>query len=265
MKILMCRPDYYEIEYEINPWMNIHSKANSEKALQQWETLYALILKCGAEIDLIPPVKGLPDMVFTANAGLFYKKQIILSRFKHKERQGELSHLQTWFIESGYTILNPFIPQNLTPYFEGAGDALLAGDQLFAAFGFRTDYAFYQQANYIDRNNTVFCELINPYFYHLDTCFCPLNDKQALWYPNAFSQDTQSKLRAHLQLIAVTEAEAKHFACNAVVINENVILPENCPTITAQLERLGFKVHACEMGEYLKAGGACKCLTLVIG
>lgn len=262
MRFLMCRPDFYGIEYEINPWMDINKKANQALAITQWENLVATMKKCGAEIDFIAPEKGWPDMVFTANGGLYYKEAIILPHFKHKERQGELPYLEAWFKKHGFKITN-HVTDN-SPYFEGAGDALLAGNQLFVGFGFRSDTAFYDSASFFDQDHLVCCELTDPYFYHIDTCFCPLNADTAIWFPNAFSKESQEKMAKHIKLLPVVADEAKHFSCNAVVINQHVIIPTGCPQLTKTLEDHGFTVHACDMSEFIKAGGACKCLTLRI-
>src|SRR5580704_5966842 len=106
MRFLMCRPDYYGIEYEINPWMDVQRKANRELAIKQWETLVETMKQCGAMLDLIEPKRGLPDMVFTANGGLYYQNQILLPHFKYKERQGESHYFEQWFKEAGYHIAN---------------------------------------------------------------------------------------------------------------------------------------------------------------
>jgi N-dimethylarginine dimethylaminohydrolase len=266
MKILMCRPDFYGIEYEINPWMDIALPVNHALAVEQWGLLVKTLQSCGAEIELIESVRGLPDLVFTANAGAIYKNKVILSHFKYPERQGETAYFKKWFEQAGLSLLN--VPdKDASPFFfEGAGDALAVGDLLFAGFGFRSDQQFYAESHFFDLKKLVYCELADPYFYHLDTCFCPLNDKQALWYPKAFSPDSQKRMLAQgIELISVVEAEAKLFACNAVVLGKKIILPKGCPQITAVLEQRGFAVHSCPMNEYIKAGGACKCLTLRIG
>lgn len=260
MKILMCRPSFYGIEYEINPWMDLDKKVDHKTAVNQWENLYKTILSCGGKVDLVEPQPGCPDMVFTANAGLLYQNKIILSHFKHKERQSEQKYFQHWFNTTGYEIVNPDIDVN--PYFEGAGDALTAGNQLFAGYGFRTQREFYENANYLDHSKIIYCELADPYFYHLDTCFCPINDNLAIWYPNAFTKESQERMKKHINLIPVIEDEARRFACNAVVLGQHIVLPTDCPEITKTLEEQGYIVHACEMNEFLKAGGACKCLTL---
>jgi len=65
-------------------------------------------------------------------------------------------------------------------------------------------------------------------------------------------------------VFAVPENEAKHFACNAVVLGKHVIMPANCPETKNHLEHKGFTVFECDMSEFIKAGGACKCLTLLL-
>src|SRR5579885_1113112 len=97
VRFLMCPPDLYEVDYVINPWMegNIH-KASHELAVSQWQGLYNLLAQ-HAEIERITPQAGLPDMVFTANAGVVVGEKLVLSRFLHRERQGEEAHFKRWF------------------------------------------------------------------------------------------------------------------------------------------------------------------------
>jgi N-dimethylarginine dimethylaminohydrolase len=89
LRFLMCSPDHYDVDYVINPWMegNIH-KSSRDRAVEQWQKLHNVIQQ-HATVNLVKPQKGIPDMVFTANAGLVLGKTVVLSRFFHKERQGE--------------------------------------------------------------------------------------------------------------------------------------------------------------------------------
>lgn len=90
----MCAPTYYDVDYVINPWMegNVHA-ASKDRACEQWNALYAR-LSTRANVELVEGVKGSPDMVFTANAGLKFKQEIALSRFEFSERQGEAQHFK---------------------------------------------------------------------------------------------------------------------------------------------------------------------------
>jgi N-dimethylarginine dimethylaminohydrolase len=259
----MCRPQHYGIFYEINPWMHINKPVNHQKAQEQWQSLYETILNLDAPIKLIESIHGLPDMVFTANAGLIYQDQVWISTFKNIERQSESNYFKSWFEKEGFEVVNSEYDFSQSPSFEGAGDALFFNGHLVLGYGLRSDISIYEHP-FFKQFNPIFCELIDPYFYHLDTCFCPLSPSLALWYPGAFSQKSQQMMQMMDGLIPVSEKEAKRFACNAVVIGQNVILPTGCPETCNLLESYGFIVHECEMSEYIKSGGACKCLTLTL-
>jgi len=230
-------------------------------AWTQWNKLKATIEKCGAKVELVEQGKDLPDMVFTANAGMMWKNKVYISHFKHPERQGERSYYEKWFQSNGFEVFG-----DTKENFEGAGDALMAGEKLFGAYGFRTDAKVYDKIlNLFNvKSPFVLCKLEDPRFYHIDTCFCPISKDKAIWFPKAFSADSRKKMEAELNLIAVPEKEAERFACNSVVIGKSVITPGNCPETGKLLEKEGFEVHSCEMTEFLKAGGACKCLTLAV-
>ncbi len=270
--LLMCKPTYFSIRYEINPWMKIQQKVDPSLAMLQWLNLCQIIKQCGGNIVELTPVENLPDFIFTANAGLRHERQIYLSRFRHPERQGEFPHFRRWFNESGFEVITE--PEEFFdhrghykgPCFEGAGDALFLGETLFSGFGFRTDKEIYPYIyELLKIKKSVFCELVDPRFYHLDTCFCPLNEHQAIWYPQAFSKASQRQMADQADLFTITAEEELSFACNAVVINKNVVIPDRCPQTRVTLEKLGFTVYDCPMTEFIKSGGACKCLTLDLG
>jgi len=106
-------------------------------------------------------------------------------------------------------------------------------------------------------------KLVNPRFYHLDTCFCPLDDRSALWHPEAFDAGGREGLSNLVpDLIEVPEREAWRFACNAVVLGKDVVLPDGCPETSDALRTRSFRPHEIPMSEFIKAGGACKCLVL---
>lgn len=267
LQFLMCSPEFYNIEYEINPWMDKSKQANNALAVQQWKQLYTTIKQCGAEIFLVPPVKHLPDLVFTANAAMFLPdKKVYLSHFRYPERQGERKFFRQWFEKQGYLIMPDNIDEkdliHQRPYFEGAGDGLYCGDTLFAAYGFRTDKEAFDQVKQHGVKNIIYCELKDPYFYHLDTCFCPIDKERAIWWPDAFTPESQQRMQREKELIVVPAEDTQHFACNAVVINKNIIIPSGCNATKKLLKQLGMTVYECPMTEYIKAGGACKCLTL---
>ncbi len=258
-RLLVCPPDHYHIAYEINPWMQRQRDVDTGRAREQWDALEQALTAAGAVLERIQPQRGWPDMVFTANAGLVSGRQVIASRFRHPERQGETEYFRTWFAAHGYDVINP----PATFDFEGEGDALFCGETLFCGYRFRSDIGSHRWIGDRLRCLAISLELIDPRFYHLDTCFCPLGAGRAAWYPPAFDRYAQQAVRGHVpDLVEVEPDEALRFACNAVVLGRQVILPAGCPVLSARLAARGYRCQAIPMTEFLKAGGACKCLVL---
>lgn len=258
----MCPPVHYGIEYEINPWMHYSRPSNYQLAQDQWQTLYQLLRnRLHVDVSLIEPRPGLPDMVFTANAGFVWNKKFIVSNFRHDVRRGETAYFESWFSNRNYEIFN--LPDQ--SHFEGEGDLLMCADVLFAGFPIRSSSISHQKIAEIIQRQVVPLKLTSDWFYHLDTCFCPLSSREALYYPGAFADDALKTLENLVgSLISVTEEEARQFACNAIVVGKNVIMNHGCPKIRGQLESLGFSVFEIPLTEFIKAGGSAKCLVLQV-
>ncbi|HXG50017.1 MAG TPA: arginine deiminase-related protein [candidate division Zixibacteria bacterium] len=262
MKLLMCPPTYYGIEYEINPWMSRSRPSDRRLAEEQWRRLRGVLEeRLGVEVELIDPAPGLPDMVFTANAGLVWERRFISSNFRPEARRGEQAHFERWFHDRGYEIVR--LPPEL--YFEGEGDLLRCGELWFAGYHIRSDIAAHQKVAEIVEREILSLELTDDWYYHLDTCFCPLGDGRALFYPPAFDAYARRVLEENVpELIAVRAEEAARFACNAIVAGNAVVMNDGCPAVRERLEDLGFAVFETPLGEFLKAGGSAKCLALTI-
>jgi N-dimethylarginine dimethylaminohydrolase len=261
--ILMCGPDHFEVAYVINPWME-HGLANTDDGLahKQWNHLRAEVEK-HARVVLQPPQDGLPDIVFTANAGIVLGKKAIVSRFRSVERQGEEPHDLAVFKEHGFEILN--WPQEVP--FEGAGDALFdrAQELLWVGHGFRSDKAVPALLEKMLGRKTAPLNLRDPRFYHLDTCLCPLAGGYMLYFPAAFDDQSRALIESLIapeKRIAVDEADALKFCCNAVDLNGHVIMNDASQNLQNRLRAVGFKPILTPLSEFMKAGGAAKCLTL---
>jgi N-dimethylarginine dimethylaminohydrolase len=262
-RFLMCPPRLYDVDYVINPWMegNLHL-ASRELAAEQWQRLYEAVSRV-AEVKLVEPQAGSPDMVFTANAGLVWGRQVAISSFYHPERQGEEPHFRKWFEANGYSVLE--IARE-TP-FEGEGDALFSEsrDVLWAGFGPRTARSSHRTLHGAWQVDVVSLELVDARFYHLDTCFAPLAGGFAMYFPAAFSAQSQRQIESYYSAekrIAVHEADAVRFACNAVNVDETIILPCIGGELTERLGSLGFEVVQLDLSEFMRAGGAAKCLVM---
>jgi N-dimethylarginine dimethylaminohydrolase len=255
----MCPPDYFGIEYEINPWMSLQVGSDAARAQRQWEALHQTLRDLSVVVELIEPVKGLPDLVFTANAGLVFRDAFFSSRFRFGVRQGESPLFEGWARAHGFTV----VPLPAGMNFEGAGDALFCGDTLFAGYRFRSDVRSHQWVGEQLEVPVLPLELVDPRFYHLDTCFCPLAPDLAIYYPGAFDEYGRSVLKERIpQLVEVSPEEAISFSCNAVVVGRTVVLNRGAPKLAAALAEREFAVRPLEFSEFIKSGGSAKCLTL---
>ena len=259
-KWLQCPPTFFDVEYEINPWMDLDIPPDKLKAPEQWKQLHHTLIRLGAFIEYIEPKRGNPDLVFTANAGLVKDRNVVISRFKHKERQGEEPLFRQWFEARGYSIL-----EVSKGAFEGEGDALFSGETLFCGYGFRSDKEVYEEVGtLLSVDNLVLCELVDSRFYHLDTCFCPLGNGKAIFFPEAFTADSIKRMESEIELHAVVREDAEQFVCNAMVLGTNVVLPALCDETYELLAKLGYQSYPVNLSEFLKGGGSAKCLTLRI-
>lgn len=255
----MCPPTFYGVEYEINAWMNKRERPDHALAQRQWEQLRDLVAGLGARVELVDPVIGLPDLVFTANAGIVHHDLFITSQFRHPQRQPESAHFDRWFVDHGYRVAS--LPVRCD--FEGAGDALFCGEQLYAGYLHRSNIVSHRSLARSLECEVLSLELVDGRFYHLDTCFCPLDAKSALYYPAAFDEYGRAVLREHIpRLIEVCDHDAHRFGCNAVVVGTNVVFNAGCAQLSRQLEGAGYTPHQTDLSEFLKSGGAAKCLTL---
>ncbi len=257
--ILMCPPDHYGIEYEINPWMSRSRQADQELAIRQWHDLKGLLERLGATISLLEPVAGLPDLVFTANAALIHGRQAILSHFRPEPRQGEEPLCERWLSEHGFAVQR--LPDGR--FFEGAGDALFCGETLLAGYRIRSDIHSQQLVGKLVDSRVIPLELVDTHYYHLDTCCCPLAPGEVVWFPGAFDDYGRQAIREVVpQLIEVSADEAHGFACNAVVVGKHVVTNTGCPKLHRDLSAAGYTPHETPLSEFVKAGGSAKCLTL---
>ncbi|MGH9148873.1 MAG: dimethylarginine dimethylaminohydrolase family protein [Acidimicrobiales bacterium] len=260
-RYLMCPPEHFGVLYEINPWMNKEVAVDAEAALAQWQGLAATLAAAGAVIEGQEPRPDLPDLVFTANAGLVNGTQFIPSRFRHPERQGETPHDVAWFASRGWDIAE--LPAGV--HHEGAGDTLPFAGVLVSGYRFRSDAASHAYLSRLTGAAVRSVELVDPRLYHLDLTFCPLDSRRAIMAPTGWDR-YGCRVMATLvpEPLVLDGTEALTFCANSVVVGDNIVMPSCPPRVGRQLEGWGYSVSVAPVEEFLKAGGGCRCLTLAL-
>jgi N-dimethylarginine dimethylaminohydrolase len=279
-RFLMCPPRHFGVLYEINPWMHREVRVDPDLARTQWDGLVATLRGAGAEVDTIDANADVPDLVFTANAGLVNAGpghagagtagggagQFVPSHFRHPERQPETPVNAAWFAERGWQVDR--LPDALDH--EGAGDALPFTPEgghtvLLSGYSFRSDATAATELSTILACPVRPLQLVDPRLYHLDLTFCPLDGRRAIIAPLGWDSYGRKVVEALVpEPLVLTDDEALSFCANSVVVDRTIVMPSTPPRVGRQLESWGFDVVECQVGEFLKAGGGCRCLTLAL-
>lgn len=255
--ILMCRPLYFQVKYQINPWMKPGS-VNTENALKQWDKLVETYKKLGANVNILDQEKSLPDMVFSADQGIKVGDKILVSNFRYKERRGERAFYKQWYKKNNNNIIE--LPKDI--YFEGEGVAVKFKNNLFIGTGFRTSSKCVNYLKTILKENVIELKLVDERFYHLDICLFVLDNKYVFYYPPAFSQESVKVIKSEVKnLIELDEEDLLSFAANSVSVGKHVIIQSGNKHFADIISKLGYTPIMLNVSEFIKAGGGIHCLT----
>ncbi len=272
-RVLMIKPTYFDVTYVINPHMeNQIGRVDKKQAYAEWQLLVDGFRKIGFDINILEGQKGLPDMVFSANQSLPYcnengDRRVIMSIMHTKERREEVPHIEKWFRRNGYEIHH--LDKNKVTDFEGMGDGIwhFKRQILWGGYGHRTSLNAYTEISKIFDVPVLALELVDERYYHLDTCFCSLDEESVLIYPGAFSDTGLNmiyKMYKHVIEAGSYEAE-KLFAVNAVCPDgKNVLIQRGSSKVNKKLHDHGFIVHEFDTNEFIKSGGSVFCMKQMI-
>lgn len=272
-RILMCAPEHFAVSYAINPWMDPSAWAHDDVALaaaarREWTALHRTLGDLGASIELLAPVHGLPDLVFTANAAVVLDRVALLARFRHAERRGEEPHVEAAFRAlqaRGLIDAVRHLPEGVA--LEGAGDCVFDSvrNLFWMGFGPRSDAAARPVVAETFGIDVMALELADPRFYHLDTAFSPLPRGEAMYVPGAFTPACLGAIRERVRpelRIELADDDAARLAANAVCIGDAIVMSSCSARLRAMLAERGYQVRTTGLGSFLRSGGSAFCLTL---
>ncbi len=257
-RYLMCRPDHFEVRYAINPWMDPSAPVDRDLALAQWLRLVHVYQGLGHTVELVDPLPGQPDMVFAANGGVVVDGRAYSARFAFSERSAEgpayLDRLRAAGLEQVVeaTCVN-----------EGEGDFAVVGRRVLAGTGFRTSRAAHAEAAAALGVEVVSLELVDPRYYHLDTCLAALDEDNVVYYPGAFSAASLDLLdRLYPDAVLASRQDAEAFGLNCISDGLHVVIDQAAGGLVHRLAEAGYLPVPVDLSELVKAGGNVKCCTL---
>lgn len=265
-RYLMCRPEHFTVSYKINPWMEPANPTDTALAVRQWQALYDTYLALGHEVQLIDPIEGLPDMVYTANGGFVIDNIAYGAKFRFQERVPEGPAFMDWFRDNGFDVVEP------AEVNEGEGDFLLVGSTILAGTGFRSTGDSHREIAEVFGKEVVSLTLVDPRFYHLDTAIAVLDPVEGAggaghaniaYLEHAFDARSQAVLAERFpDAIRVSDVDGAVFGLNSASDGLNVIISPRAKGFEAQLRERGYNPVLVDLSELLLGGGGIKCCTL---
>jgi N-dimethylarginine dimethylaminohydrolase len=261
---LTGEPEHFRVDYAINPFMDLADQPDPAATQDQWQAILDAIVSAGGTVEVLSQRPDAPDMVYAMNLGLPLAgpgaNLVVLSHMRHPERRMETASARDWFTGRDYAV-RTIGSDGVGAHFE-AGDAFAWRGELVVGFGPRTEkLALKHLAHELDVSVRG-VRITHPGMYHLDLGFCPLDATRAMVCPDAFDTASARKLLDLVpEPLVLTEAEAMTFCANSIVVGSTVLMPACPDRVRAQLEAWGFEVVVVAVPEFLKGGGAIRCLT----
>jgi N-dimethylarginine dimethylaminohydrolase len=255
-RVLLCRPTYFTVDYVINPHMQPYT-VDAKKAMQEWEGLVKTLESLNIKVDVIDQQPDVPDMVFATDQGIVRDGAILLANFRYPQRQKERIYYREWFRNNGFRLRSL---SNIFP-FEG-GDTLFFADMLFVGTGFRASVSSCEELAQKLGIDVMPLRLVDPFFYHLDMGFLPIDEKTAFYFPPAFSKNSQNLLKRLVpNLHELSDEEVHSYAANSFVSGKDIVISDETPnSFQDKLKEIGLTVHRVDVSEFKKAGGGIHCL-----
>jgi N-dimethylarginine dimethylaminohydrolase len=266
--VLMCPPTYFNVIDVKNAFMEGQlGKVDHKKSIIQWKELKSTYENKSIGVEVLAPLEGCEDMVFCANPvfpgiDAMGRRKCVLSSMNYPSRQKEVAAAAFWFEANGYELVD-FGQQSHA--FEGGGDAIWHPGRglIWGGYGQRTKPNVYPLLAEIFDVPVITLKLYDSRFYHLDTCFCPIDEETVLLYPPAFTEEGLSLVRKFFpRTVEADENEAVgKLACNATpLLGKYIFIQRGAVNVNQHLRGLGYEVIEVETGEFLKSGGSVFCM-----
>lgn len=270
-RLLMCPPQYFSVVDVKNPHMEGNvGRVDAARAGEQWDEVLAAFTASGIDVAMIEPLADCEDMVFCANQTFVGpradgKKLCVLSNMTHPSRQREVPAFEKWFTANGYQIER--LPAHIR--LEGSGDAIWHPGRrlIWGGHGYRTQPEAYEGLSDLFDVPVLRLALRSPVFYHLDTCFCAIDEQTALIHAPSLAPEGVELVRAVFEhVIECPDEEAlKGMACNACsIFGRKIVIQENNPITVAAMRKRGCEVQEVDTSEFMKSGGSVFCMKMYV-
>ena len=249
--------------------MSYRDSVDAGRARQQWDAMVAALEDAGAAVEILEPSPYSPAQVFTADGAIVLGRgHALVLRNDGPRGALEPRHFADWLRADGFTVES--IPPNRT--LDG-GHTLLLHDGSFACGlkpgGDGSGEAYFGKVLQLTTGVTLHLfPLTDRKYLHLDMVIGRVGDAGYLVFEAALEGGLASLNGSPVrekEIIQVGTGDAEQYACNGITIGNTYLTGNISPLLTDSIEQLGYRVVRLELGEFHKAGGGLKCLTLPLG
>ena len=191
-----------------------------------------------SSVELMTPQPGLPDLVFTANAGLVFNERFFSSQFPARGPGSRGAAFRCLVCRPTASKWNT-CPKACSS--RGPAMPSSAARRCLPAIASAATCAAISTSATLLHARCCPLELVNPLFYHLDTCFCPLAPGRPSTIPERSTvMASRCWKRTSRSCWRSTSRKRTRFGCNAVVVGKTVITTAGCERLAADLQSLGL-------------------------
>lgn len=279
---ITIRPTTFRIEpfqSDQNPYIAPTTAFSKTKLMKDHRTLEHALTDVHSYT--IRTKEELPDLVFTANAGLSLmglpERVMILPSMKYPQRRRELPYIKDICAKEGIrTVQFP-----MSEVFEGQAEAkwFHHGKLLVCTYGYRSTRHSFTVLNqllkkiYISYGRTppklLVLPVESPYYYHTDIAMLEYAQTSCIVQKDAFSAKSIARLREALGAdhVHVLEDECRDdkFCLNTISDGDRLITHKISDHVKHHLERITKKkVHMIDTSIAQLSGGSVRCMVLDI-
>lgn len=260
---LMCPPDSFDVHFLFNPHMAYSERVDRRRAKAQWRRLVRVLDEAGADLHFLEPRPDLGPLVFTADGAFCYRPGDVLI-LQNDGIRGDVEPrvFRDWFKAHG------FRAESAPPNYRLDGGNLIRLPDGRVLAGLKPGASGLGE-RYLDRLLRLTCgaevltvPLVDEKFLHLDTVVGVLGPRRLLVYEGGLLDGKLPEDLGDAEIVSVSAADAARFACNLVVVGDVVVTGPISDGLSRRISRLGYEVERVDLGEFYKAGGGAKCLTL---
>lgn len=220
-------------------------------AVRQFTAYTDALRGCGLEVIVLEALEAFPDAHFVEDTAVVTAEVAVLSRPGAASRRDEPQHMAAELARHG-AVVSIEAPGTLD-----GGDVLMVGNHFLVGISDRTnDQGAAQLGRILEDHGRTWQPVPVGGGLHLKSSVNLVGQNTLLVTPGFADHPS---LRSYRKIVVPAEEE---YACNTLLINGRLIIPDGYPKTRKILEELGLPITSLDTSEFRKMDGGLTCLSL---